>query len=118
MQPATAIKLACTGLTATVACTVIGLAPYPAAAVMGASGVAAVGVNRSRTGDCWGSCSAHHVCDRDSGMCVAQACGGDCRIDEVCEHERCVLRRREQPGVAPDIDGSAVSPDEDGGVSP
>src|SRR5689334_21218162 len=89
-------------VSATAACTVIGLAPYPAAAVMGATGVAAVGVNRSITGDCWGSCGAHRMCDHDSGMCVAQPCGGECRYDEACENEKCVFRRREQPVVNTD----------------
>jgi hypothetical protein len=108
---AVAATLASTIVTA--ACVVIGLAPYPAAAVMGASGVAAVGVNRSVTGDCWGSCSAHWMCNRDSGMCVRKPCGGECRVDEVCENDQCVVRRREQPGIALDFDASPRSEEGD-----
>jgi hypothetical protein len=112
---AKAVTIACIALASTVAfttaaCVLIGVAPYPAAAVMGASGVAAVGVNRSVTGDCWGSCSAHHRCDRDSGMCVRQPCGGECRINEACENDKCVLRRREQPVPVYDDDGGPGVP--------
>ena len=105
------------GLSATAACTIIGLAPYPAAAVMGATGVAAVGVNRSMTGDCWGSCYAPQVCERDSGLCVRRPCDGECRIDEMCENERCVLRRREQSASANDGDGGTTPEHDDSGES-
>ena len=117
---ATAIKLASmglVGLAATAACTVIGLAPYPAAAVMAGTGMAAVGVNRSLTGDCWGSCGAHRMCDRDSGMCVPQPCGGECRYDEICEHDRCVLRRTEQARRT-DFDGGEASDEDAGELGP
>ena len=104
-----AMKRACIVLAAagaTGACVVAGLAPYPAAAVMAGTGVAAVGVNRSLTGDCWGWCHAGSVCDRDSGLCVRQPCGGECQYDELCENGRCVLRRRERTASVPDTDGA------------
>jgi len=107
-----AVKLACIGVTATVGCVIANLAPYPAAAVMAGTGVAAVGVNRSLTGDCWGWCGAGSVCDRDSGLCVRQPCGGNCRYDEACENDTCVLRRREQPVPPADVDGSAPTEDD------
>jgi hypothetical protein len=102
------------GLSATLACVAIGMAPYPAAGVMAGTGVAAVGVNRHLTGDCWGSCGAHRMCDHDSGLCVPQPCGGECRYDEICQHERCVLRPTERPSFSTDVDGGA-NPDDDGG---
>jgi len=111
------MRLACIGLaalSATVACVVAGLAPYPAAAVMAGTGVAAVGVNRSITGECWGACVGG-ICDRDSGMCVPRPCRGECRYDEVCENDKCVLRRREQPAFAAEPDGSTPLQDDDGG---
>lgn len=111
----TVMRLACVGLaalSATLACVVAGLAPYPAAAVMAGTGVAAVGVNRSITGECWGACVGG-ICDRDSGMCVPRPCRGECRYDEVCENDKCVFRRREQPVPAPDLDGGASTEDDD-----
>ena len=111
----TAVKLACIGFLATSACVIIGIAPYPAAAAMAATGVAAVGVNRSITGDCWGACVGRTTCERDSGLCVPRACGDECRIDEVCENDKCILRRREQPSFAATPDASPPPEDGDGG---
>jgi hypothetical protein len=104
------------GLSATLACVAIGMAPYPAAAVMAGTGVAAVGVNRRVTGDCWGSCGAHRMCDRDSGLCVPQPCGGECRYDEICQHERCVLRPTERPALSTDVDAGTNADDDSGPV--
>jgi hypothetical protein len=98
--------------TAAAACVVAGVAPYPAAAIMAGTGVAAVGANRAATGDCWGNCvPGHTICDRKSGMCKARPCRGECRYDEVCQDDKCVRRQREQPSTAIDTDGG----DADGG---
>ena len=80
--------------------------------------LAAVGVNRHLTGDCWGSCGAHRMCDHDSGLCVPQPCGGECRYDEICEHERCVRRPTEQPWLRTEVDGGNTIPADDGGLDP
>ena len=100
----------------TASCVLIGVAPYPAAAVMAGTGVAAVGVNRAVTGDCWGNCLGKTTCERDSGLCIPRPCGDECRYDEVCENDRCVFRQREQPGAA--IDADAGSPQSDGEALP
>ena len=103
---------------ATAGCVLSGVGTYPAAAVLAGTGVAAAGANRKVTGDCWGSCRAGAVCNKDSGMCEMPACGGNCRYDEVCEMERCVLKRREavsrtavdggdEPGDEPSRDESS-----------
>ena len=47
----------------------IGPANYRGAAVGAAFGVAAAGVNRAITGDCWASCRPGTRCDRKSGLC-------------------------------------------------
>ena len=107
-----AISVGCVVLTLT-SCVLIGVAPYPAAAVMAGTGVAAVAVNRKVTGDCWGNCLGKTTCDRDSGLCIPRPCGDECRYDEVCVNERCVFRPREQPGSAIDAD-SADGGDEQG----
>jgi hypothetical protein len=107
-----AIRVGCVALTVT-SCVLIGVAPYPAAAVMAGTGVAAAGVNRSVTGDCWGSCQGHTMCERDSGLCVPIPCGGECRYDEACVDGRCAPRRREQPGSPIDADGAAPHADDE-----
>jgi hypothetical protein len=104
-----ALKIICIALILTVSCVLIGVAPYPAAAVMAGTGVAAVAVNRSVTGDCWGNCLGKTMCERDSGLCIPRPCGDECRYDEVCVNDRCVMRRREQPGAMTD-DGGVSEP--------
>ena len=103
-----AIKAASLGLVTTAACTLFNLAPYPAAAVFASTGVAAAGANRAITGECWGACVGG-LCDRDSGVCIARPCGGECRYDEVCKDGQCILRRREEPPVANDDAGEPSS---------
>jgi hypothetical protein len=106
-----ALKILCIVLALTVSCVLIGVAPYPAAAVMAATGVAAVGANRAITGACWGACIGKTICEHDSGLCVPTPCGGECRFDEICQHDRCILRQREQPGAAIDDDGGSARND-------
>jgi hypothetical protein len=67
------------------------------AVVTGAAAVAAAGVNRAVTKDCWGQCLHGLVCDRASGLCVKRPpCGGACPADETCDDtgaaERCVRK--------------------------
>jgi hypothetical protein len=107
----TALKLGCLALTLTAACVLIGVAPYPAAAVMAGTGVVATGINRSVTGDCWGNCLGKTMCERDSGLCIPRPCGDECRYDEVCVNDRCVLRHREQPGAMIDDGGDSEPSD-------
>jgi hypothetical protein len=112
-----ALKMLYVVLPTTFACVVMGIGTYPAAAVMAGTGVAAVGVNRSITGGCWGACQVHWRCERDSGLCVPPPCRDECHFDEVCENDRCILRHREQPGAAnDDIDGGPTPLETDGGA--
>lgn len=46
-----------------------GPANYQGAAIGAAFGVAAAGVNRAITGDCWASCRDGTRCNRKSGLC-------------------------------------------------
>jgi hypothetical protein len=46
-----------------------GPANYRGAALGAAFGVAAAGVNRALTGDCWASCLPGTYCDNPSGLC-------------------------------------------------
>jgi len=71
--------------------------------------VAATGLYRGVTGDCWAACSAGYVCDRARGVCVAGEClsagcvpGSRCVI-EPDGHFDCVA----DPSVIP-IGGSAA----------
>lgn len=47
----------------------VGAANYQGAAVGAVFGVAAAGVNRAITGDCWASCRPGTRCDKKSGLC-------------------------------------------------
>ena len=47
----------------------IGPANYQGAAVGAAFGIAAAGVNRAITGDCWASCRPGTHCNKKSGLC-------------------------------------------------
>ncbi|MFO0589325.1 MAG: hypothetical protein U0441_17440 [Polyangiaceae bacterium] len=47
----------------------VGAANYRGAAVGAAFGLAAAGVNRAITGDCWAACRPGTRCDRKSGLC-------------------------------------------------
>jgi hypothetical protein len=98
------VKLACLAVCAS-GCVAIGLGAYPAAAVLAGTGVVAAGVNRGITGDCWASCRQGDYCDRKSGTCVHQACGGECRTDEACIDEVCKPRRHETQFPREELDG-------------
>jgi hypothetical protein len=59
--------------------------------------VAAVGVNRAVTGDCWAQCSPGYLCNEKSGLCERGECYPDC---EVGSH--CVRDARDVTFCAPD----------------
>jgi hypothetical protein len=88
-------SIACAWLTA--ACVLGGVGPVVGSTVLAGSSVAAVGMHRQVTGDCWGACQIGTMCDRDSGLCVPKPCNNECRYDEKCESGRCVRRSREAP---------------------
>ena len=54
------------------------------AAIATAVTVAAVGVNRQATGDCWARCSKGYACDPESGTCVAGECAPECVPPSRC----------------------------------
>ena len=56
-------------------------AAFAAAAVL----VAAVGVHRARTGDCWGHCGPGLACDAKSGLCLSGQCEPACGNGETCQ---------------------------------
>lgn len=58
---------------------------YGEALAATAAVVAATGVRRASTGDCWASCSRGYVCARDQGLCVPGECSPSCAADEVCQ---------------------------------
>jgi hypothetical protein len=49
--------------------------------------VAATGLYRGVTGDCWAACSAGYVCDRARGVCVA----GECLSVGCAPGSRCAI---------------------------
>jgi hypothetical protein len=112
------MKLGCLygGLAATLSCVIAGIAPYPAAAIMAGTGVGAVALHREVTGECWGACQVHWICNRDSGLCEPPPCGGECRIDEVCQQNRCIHPQKEEPVAGMIIDAAAASIDEAGAI--
>ena len=46
--------------------------------------VAAVGINRAITDECWAACTPGYVCDHESGLCVQGECLPRCSEDQVC----------------------------------
>lgn len=46
--------------------------------------VAAAGINRAVTGECWATCPTGMRCDKAAGTCVALPCGGRCPADAHC----------------------------------
>lgn len=46
--------------------------------------IAATGVNRKLTGECWAACTPGYVCDYDSGMCVEGECRPPCPETQAC----------------------------------
>lgn len=46
--------------------------------------VAATGVNRSLTGECWAACTPGYVCDHESGLCVRGECSPACPDTQTC----------------------------------
>ena len=92
-----------------------GTNDYLGAAVTAGAAVAAAGVNRAATGDCWAQCRNGMMCDRDSGTCVAVPCGGACPADWRCERlgnrEQCVqpTRAAEEVEMCPVPDASILA---------
>lgn len=83
-------------------------------------GVAAAGVNRAVTGECWASCAPGQACDRARGVCVPIPCGGKCPPDERCvesaQGERCERRVAESavPEEVEPAEGEWAEPASDG----
>jgi len=46
--------------------------------------IAATGVNRELTGECWAACTPGYVCDHESGMCVEGECRPACPETQAC----------------------------------
>lgn len=46
--------------------------------------VAATGVNRALTGECWAACTPGYVCDHESGLCVRGECSPACPDTQTC----------------------------------
>jgi len=46
--------------------------------------IAATGVNRKLTGECWAACTPGYVCDHESGMCVVGECRPSCPETQAC----------------------------------
>jgi hypothetical protein len=57
---------------------------YGAAAAGLGLAVAGAAVYRAATGNCWASCPSGHVCDRESGLCVALECAPGCPVGQEC----------------------------------
>ncbi len=46
--------------------------------------LAATGINRAITKECWAACSPGYVCDHESGLCVPGECSPSCADTQVC----------------------------------
>lgn len=46
--------------------------------------VAATGVNRALTRECWAACTPGYVCDHESGLCVRGECSPECPETQTC----------------------------------
>jgi hypothetical protein len=57
---------------------------YATAAGATAVAVAATGVHRALTGDCWGRCSPGYACNHESGLCVPGECDPICPAGSSC----------------------------------
>lgn len=61
-----------------------GDSKYAQAGVGTAAAVAAVGLNRAVTGDCWGRCQAGYLCNQESGLCERGECMPPCATGSHC----------------------------------
>lgn len=59
--------------------------------------VAAVGINRALTRECWAACSPGYVCDQESGLCRAGECTPAC-----VEPNQCTLVNKKLMCVSPE----------------
>ena len=61
--------------------------------------IAAAGINRAITKDCWATCPTGTRCDKAAGVCVALPCRNRCPADERCAivegRETCVRGTRD-----------------------
>ena len=57
---------------------------YARAAVATGAMIAAVGINRAITDDCWGRCSAGYLCNEESGLCELGECLPGCEVGYHC----------------------------------
>ena len=101
------------------ACSEANQQNYVKAAAATGVAVAAVGVNRAITNDCWARCSTGYLCNEESGLCepgeclpgceVGSHCVRDVRGMTYCVRDDYVSSRRPQPrdaGAAPPPDAS------------
>lgn len=83
---------------------------YASAGIAAGIAVAAAGVNRAATDDCWAACQPGEACDHDRGICVRIACRADCppthRCVESPRGDRCE-RITPESSLPPDLDAGA-----------
>jgi hypothetical protein len=83
------------GLAALAACSEANKQTYAQAAVGTVGAVAAVGVYRAVTHDCWAVCRPGYLCNRESGLCELGDCVPGCEYGWHCVREarsyRCVV---------------------------
>jgi hypothetical protein len=58
---------------------------YVGAAAFAGTAVAATGVNRAVTGDCWSQCPRGSQCNHETGVCERLPCSSSCPADLTCE---------------------------------
>ena len=58
--------------------------PYTEAAVATGVAVAATGVHRAITDDCWARCSPGYACNQESGLCEPGECDPSCPAGYMC----------------------------------
>ncbi|HEY3497844.1 MAG TPA: hypothetical protein VGK73_24265 [Polyangiaceae bacterium] len=61
---------------------------YAQAAVGTGIAVAATGIHRAATKDCWGRCSPGYLCDQESGLCELGECLPRCEAGDHCVRDQ------------------------------
>lgn len=75
---------------------------YKDAAIGTGIAIAATGVHRAVTKDCWGRCSPGYLCNEESGFCELGECMPACEVGSHCVRDaRDLPYCARDPGLAP-----------------
>lgn len=86
-------------------------AKYAQAAIGTGAVIAASGLNRAVTKDCWGTCSTGYACNETSGLCERGECLPGCEVGTHCVRDsRDITYCARDSKPAPPPKASVVAP--------